>query len=208
MSIDNKSISEIELIPIIEDVLDTKSRGFKLSHTILKEYHSGFFMRRIIYDSEWCRIRFDAYQRRSSPPDMHDLNICYGRLHAPNEDHLITWQGETCRCWHSIGSTHLFFLEELSPSDTHPNLAVFDEARSRMEKESRFWLGDFSPIGWESIIWEHYGIKLFELFDVRRPDLWNRYKKFLEEYYKFRDELFRSKGFSPSVDDPPLWKVC
>jgi hypothetical protein len=34
-----------------------------------------------------------------------------------------------------------------------------------------------------SILWAHYNGKLFELFDLRRPDLWEAYREFLKEYY-------------------------
>jgi len=127
---------------------------------------------------------------------MYDLNIRYGRIHAPDESEKMYWQGEECHCWHSLGSTHLYFLEGLSPSETliHPNLAVFEEAQSSKYDKIRSELGEFFPIHREYVIWEHYGLHLFELFDLRRPDLWDKYKNFLREYY-------RKESLS-------LWKVC
>jgi hypothetical protein len=49
-------------------------------------------------------------------------------------------------------------------------------------------------------IWKTYGQNLFELFDLRRPDLWEQYRKFLKEYYDI-------KGRSPNIH-PPLDQVC
>jgi hypothetical protein len=210
MNIADKNISEIDLIPIIEDLFETKSWNFKLSYSILKEYNReyfrGFFMRRIIFDSEWCRVRFDAYQRRNAYPDMYDVSIRYGRLHAPNESDFQTWQGETCWCWHSIGSSHLFFLEGVSPAEylERPRLPEYGAVIS-----TKYELGDFSPLARESNIWKYYGRRLFELFDLHQPDLWNRYVEYLKEYYRLREEDFRSRGVSPvTTDAPPLWKVC
>lgn len=205
MKIVNKNISEIDFIPIIDDVMETKSWGFKLSYSDLREYHSGLFMRKMIYDSEWCRVQFEVYQRRNIPPDMYESYIWYGRLHAPNEDYFMIWQGEKCRCWHSVGSTHLFFLEGISPDEVikNPKLPIFEAINSDIHE-----LLNFPAIFYESQKWKYYGTRLFELFDLRRPDLWNQYSKYLEEYYKLLDEHFKSKGISPSSDKPPLWMVC
>jgi hypothetical protein len=32
-------------------------------------------------------------------------------------------------------------------------------------------------------IWEQYGMRLFELFDLRRPDLWEQYRTWLRARY-------------------------
>lgn len=192
----NKNFPEINLAPKVEKVIDMKQWGFKLAYSKSSEYSNGYPLHKVIYDSEWCRIQFAAYQRRSSPPDMHDVYVWYGRLHAPDEGEKMTWQGEECRCWHSIGFTHLFFLEGLSPSETlnHPSLAVFEKARSSEYDKIRSELGEFSPIHRESLIWEQYGLRLFELFDLRHTDLWDKYKIFLKEYYQ--------------KSSSSLWKVC
>jgi hypothetical protein len=49
-------------------------------------------------------------------------------------------------------------------------------------------------------IWRHYGKRFFELFDLRQPDLWGKYRQFLKEVYDI-------KGRSPRIK-PPLDKVC
>ena len=36
----------------------------------------------------------------------------------------------------------------------------------------------------QAMIWEHYEQRFFELFDLRRPDLWDDYIGFLKEYEK------------------------
>jgi hypothetical protein len=209
----NKSLSEIDLVSIIEKVIDMNRWTFKLTYSNSREYASGYPMQKVIYDSEWCRVLFAAYQRRSTPPDMHDVYIRYGRLHAPDESEndLMIWQGEKCHCWHSVGSLHLYFIEGFSPSEAlnPPILQVFREARSSAYDKIRSELGEFFPIVREAVIWNHYGLRLFELFDLSRPDLWNKYVKFLEEYYQLQADDYKSKGMSSSeTQSPPLWKVC
>ena len=211
MNIANKNISEIDLIPIIEDLLDTKSWSFKLSYSILREYNReyfrGFLMRRVIFDSKWCRVRFDAYQRRNAYyPDMYDVSIRYGRLHAPNESDYLTWHGDQCWCWHSIGSSHLFFLEKISPAELVERSILPEYGPST---SSKYELGDFSPLAREAQIWKYYGKSLFELFDLRRPDVWHEYVEYLREYERLRQESFKRKGITPLAEKgPPLWKVC
>ena len=49
-------------------------------------------------------------------------------------------------------------------------------------------------------IWQYYGNRLFELFDLRRPDLWQQYREFLKEVYDI-------KGRNPAIK-PAMDKVC
>jgi hypothetical protein len=49
-------------------------------------------------------------------------------------------------------------------------------------------------------IWQYYGKRLFELFDLRQPDLWQEYREFLKEVYDI-------KGRNPAIK-PPMDKVC
>ncbi|MFN8434891.1 MAG: hypothetical protein U0V18_12765 [Anaerolineales bacterium] len=192
----NTNSSEINLASTVEKVIDMNRWGFKLTYSKSSEYANGYLTHKVIYNSEWCRVSFSAYQRKNSPPDMYDLHVRYGRIHAPDESEKMTWHGEECYCWHSTGSTHIYFLEGLSPSETlkHPNLAIFEEAQSSKYDKIRLELGDFSPIHRESVIWEYFGLRLFELFDLRRPDIWDKYKDFLNHYYQ--------------KSSSSLWKVC
>jgi hypothetical protein len=42
----------------------------------------------------------------------------------------------------------------------------------------------------ESLIWEHYGDRLFDVFDLRRPDLWEEYQRFVQEYWAEHERVF------------------
>jgi len=49
-------------------------------------------------------------------------------------------------------------------------------------------------------IWEHYGKRLFELFDLRQPNLWEQYRGFLKEFYDIKGRI--------SFIKPAMDKVC
>jgi len=209
---DNSNEFGVELISRIEEALDTRHWNFKLSYSKLYDI-KGYLLRRIIYDSEWCRIKFQYYQR--TPPESHELHISYGRLHASSEDHLMTWQGEKCYCWHGSGLLHLYFLEELSPAETlerqhgGKRLSVLEEfSKSESSKKLLQESGHMYPLIREAVIWKNYGLHLFELFDLRQPDLWAKYAAYLKEYYKLKAEYAKSKGNTPLSVNPPLYKVC
>jgi len=199
-----------DLMRIIEEELDLRRWKFYLSYTKLSDI-DGVAHRNIIYDSEWCRIRFE-YSRRF-PPDAHQLHIFYGRLHASNDDEIMLWNGEKCYCWHGVGLTHLYFLDGFSPAETL-NSQIIGRLPSVVGKFHE------SDLGWqlrrdrglrynivrESVIWKHYGLRLFELFDLRRPDLWEQYIDYLKEYYRIRDERAGIDG--AALFNPPLYKIC
>src|SRR5688572_32797783 len=70
----------------------------------------------LIYDSEWCRIRFKYSRERPNLSQYDELYVYYGRLHAPNSDYFMVWQEQRCWCWHDILDS-LRFLDGLSPAD-------------------------------------------------------------------------------------------
>jgi len=199
-----------DLMRIIEEEMDLRRWKFYLSHTTLND-SGGITHRKIIYDSEWCRLRF-GYSRRF-PPDDHELYILYGRLHASNEDEIMLWNGEKCYCWHGIGLTHLYFLDGFSPAETlnssingrlPDGIGGFRE--SDLGRQLRREGGPRYGIVRQSVIWKHYGLRLFELFDLRRPDLWEQYTDYLKEYYRIRDEKAGING--DVLFTPPLYKIC
>ena len=158
---------------------------------------------KIIYDSEWCRVNFSwgGMEMFSG----YTINIFYGRLHAPSDDKYMIWNGEKCYCWHDI-STALNFLDGRSPKD----IAGRNYGRPRvMEqfvqsevgqslKDRRFqpeWLARM-----HAAIWDDYGNRLFELFDLRQPELWEKYRNFVKSLYDL-------EGRSPNIK-PPLDSIC
>ncbi len=44
----------------------------------------------------------------------NSISIYYGRLHAPNEETTMIWNGEECHCWHRF-ELALHFLDGRTP---------------------------------------------------------------------------------------------
>ena len=182
-----------EMTRIAQNFLDLDLWGFKESYRSAKTAE-------VIYDSEWCRMNF--IWGGWDPTGGNSINIRYGRLHAPNEKAVMIWNGEECHCWHRV-EYGLHFLDRRAPVDvaklkfSHPITNAFYEENSRQKfyRRQPEWLAQM-----HATIWEHYGKRLFELFDLRRPDLWEQYRHFLKEVY---DIAGRSPAIKPSLD-----KVC
>ncbi len=170
----------------------------------------------IIYNSQWCRVKFYINV------DWHnkDLRICYGRLHASDNEWIMKWNEEDCYCWHDYPTLHLSlkYLSGISPEDayqehlTHKRLPLFQEffdsyppVKNQQDVVER-------QIKFEAAVWENYGISFFELFDLRRPDLWKGFTNFLKRYYGLIDEEmdagFRKKGLTRTPVSIPGYKIC
>jgi hypothetical protein len=195
MNIDNeKNINPIEEINrIAQNYLYLNLWGFKESYRVDKPG-------KLIFDSEWCRL--DIFWDGWDYLEGNMIGIRYGRLHAPNDKVIMAWNNEECHCWHDIDQA-LHFLDGRSPSDTvkmiysHPLTIPFyeDEIQKEFHRRQPEWLAKM-----HTNIWQHYGKGFFELFDLRRPDLWSQYQQFLKEFYDI-------KGRSSAIK-PPLDKVC
>jgi hypothetical protein len=194
-------------IPENEIVKDPIEYILQLAHSILPINKWGFkesyrSSKEIILNSEWCRINFvwsgwDMYGGNT-------ISMYYGRHHAPNDSTRMTWSGAECHCWHRE-ELALHFLDGHTPENaatmisSHPTIQKYRQSElgqslsnTRRQPE---WL-----IHLQVEIWEQYAPELFEVFDLRRPGLWNRYQKFIKEIYDI-------KGRSPNIH-PPLDQVC
>jgi hypothetical protein len=193
-TVDERNVNPIqEMSRVAQSFLDLAAWGFKESYRSVK---SG----NLIYDSEWCRVNFvwAGWDYRGG----NSISIYYGRLHASNENTTVIWNDEECYCWHRFEYA-IHFLDGRAPVDavkmnlSHPIKNPFYEPEFRKKFQGRQpeWLAQM-----HATIWKHYGKRLFELFDLRRPDLWNQYRQFLKEFYDI-------KGRSPIIK-PALDKVC
>lgn len=128
-----------------------------------KETYRSPKPRKLIYDSEWCRISF--VWSGWEPGSGNTMDIFYGRLHAPNDKARMLWNGEECICWHDL--THvLHFLDGSTPAKaaelhySHPITNPF------YEKElGQKYKGQLAHM--YLAIWNHYGQQVFDLFDLR-----------------------------------------
>jgi hypothetical protein len=191
---DERNVDPIqEMIRIAQNSLDLGMWGFKESFRASKPG-------KLIYDSEWCRL--SLIWGGWDPLGGNSISIYYGRLHAPNEETTLIWNGEECHCWHDFDFA-LHFLDERSPADaaklyvSHPLTDPFyqEEFRQKFRRRQPEWLAQMHVT-----IWRHYEKRFFELFDLRQPGLWQQYQKFLREVYDI-------EGRIPEIE-PSLDKVC
>jgi hypothetical protein len=189
------------LVQMIEENLDVKRWGFHLTYKNFARANEIV----VVYNSQWCKINFTFSRQRI--PQHDELSIEYGRLHAPNEEPFMVWEGEKCRCWHNVLDP-LRFLDGLSPNEAAEQVMTLKQLPHvvRDFRESAFGkklLEEYPPksaIVLQSILWKHYNDRLFELFDIRHPKLWNSYRKFIKEYYALL-------GMKASYG-PPYENIC
>lgn len=162
-------------IDYVESNLAPQEWGFRRNALLPKKLT-------VIYDSEYCRVKFVL--RGSDYGPLYASSIYYGRLHAPDDEVYMNWRGESCRCWHrdsEIMMLTLPFLEEMSPEEISLEPAEFWQQREQA-------LGAYPSdeieyqLSLHSRIWERYGEKLFHVFDLRQPDLWEKYAAFSETF--------------------------
>jgi hypothetical protein len=193
-TIDERNIDPVEeMARVVESILLLTSWGF------LESYRSAS-PGKLIYDSRSCRVKlvWEGWDYGGG----NSISIYYGRLHAPNEKTTMIWRGEECHSWHDFDLA-LHFLDERTPvyagklQLTHQLIDPFyeEDFRKKFRRRQPEWLAQM-----HATIWRHYGERFFELFDLRRPDLWEKYRQFLKEVYDI-------KGRSPRIR-PPLDKVC
>ena len=114
----------------------------------------------------------------------------------------MNWNGEECYAWHEF-EYPLHFLDGRSPMDastmefSHPLMNKYyeEEISQEFHRRQPEWL-----MIMHKEVWDHYGKRFFELFDLRRPDLWEQYRGFLKEFYDIKGRIPYIK---PSMD-----KVC
>ena len=186
-------------IQTLEQYLEIKKWGFKQTYAGTALSSSW----RVIYDSEWCRVLFTwNIEDKRDYPISH---VYYGRLHAPSNEYTMMWNNEKCHCWHNIRLV-LYFLDNVSPQDAQANREEKFKLPTAEENFRETSKGDdLSQPEWMArmhlAFWGQYGKNLFELFDLRRSDLWDKYIAFLKEYYELSNIPFMSY-------EPPMHKVC
>lgn len=197
-----------KFLAFLESKMDFSRWEFRLTHSDFSR--NG--VSRAIYDSELCRVDFDLYNERYGP-ENDELHVQYGRLHAPDTEAFIVWNGEKCRCWHYSIFLPVLFLEGFTPEEVAsrkaqegslplpPILAAQEQSEANIELRQTY--PPAAVLAREALIWDHYGVRFFELFDLREADLWDSYRRFVEEYYRLRPRR-QFKGDT----SPPDHKIC
>lgn len=159
----------------MKNYLPFEKWGFKKSTQSAKER---------IFDSEFCRVKFELSSFNYYP--LYETNIYYGRLHAPNDEQYMTWNGEKCLCWHSNIYITLPFIEGVSAhqlaDDSEYEIWHSLVGNLKVDYPHADYLE--YPLRFHAKAWEHYGEKLFSIFDLRNPELWEEYSLYSNEYNK------------------------
>jgi hypothetical protein len=165
--------------------LDYPSNGFK--KTFQSEQRGK---PHIVVDSEWCRVSFRLDIDQFPKDDT--LKIRYRRLHAPYDQSVMKWQGKSCFCWHRVFHA-VYYIDGLSPDEVIENedQGKFPQIINKFLKsqKGKKYLETYYPIfqiASHSLLWAKYGKRLFEIFDLRRPELWDKYSQFIKEYHSSR----------------------
>lgn len=193
-----------KLLPMFNQHLDLARWGFNLTHSGVFPQYLPY----IVYQSEQCKIRFRWVQDR--PYESPTVLMDYGRLHAPEDQEAVLWNGKECRCWHFSG-TLVTFLEERSPVEIessefgmpliiHEFMEQYDRQPSKPAQEYHVQLN--------AHIWTTYGQRIFDLLDVRRPESWEAYRVFLKSYYTHQEEQNAQKGLKRPPLKIPRYEVC
>jgi hypothetical protein len=174
------------LIEKLESVFDFQQWKFQNRYTRVSENALPY----VIYSSEWCKVMFAL-----KGGDMHrpnEMSVYYGRLHAPDDDGPFLLDGEEYRTWHRVNEA-LYFLDGLSRKEASEKRQVRYEFPDLIQQFRNSELGQkVLPGGYQTVvgvarlhlsIWEHYGLRLFELFDLRRPDLWDQFVPFISDFH-------------------------
>jgi len=199
MSIKNELC--VEIAYLAEKYLDLKKWGFQESMRL--EKLDGTSVPSVIYNSDICKVKI-SFNEWNPPHQSKDytVDVYYGRLNAPNDKNVFTNNNEKCYCWHGVIKA-LHFLDSRTPEYTVKNLFSHDLVREYSKSLSSETLPYKLP-EWEirkhAYVWEQYAPRLFELFDSRRTDLWEKYRLFLKGLYDI-------KGRNPNIV-PPMDSVC
>ncbi len=189
-----------ELLGLINKNVDLKMWGFVQTYSRIVA--DTFPL--IIYDNQWCRVRFEYNWVDYAGLSIfkREAKIRYGRLHATNDGGYILGPNEKKAIgWHALRYYVINFLDNLSPQEVVDGKGRDPRVINKFERTGLAWvLPEESRIGGTIVelrlhnrIWEYYGQKLFDVFDLRNPELWIKYVQFHNEIKRLRYEAWKAK---------------
>ncbi len=191
---DEKNIDPIqEMLRLLNNCSNLKRWNFQENFRSLEK-------KILIFNSEFCRIKlvWGGWDYNGG----NSISVFYGRSHAPNEGAKMNWYGEECYAWHEFENV-LHFLDGRLPAEVAKKRSPSsltekyyeEEFRKKFHRRQPEWLMQM-----HDEVWGHYGVKFFEVFDLRKPDIWGKYQVFLKDVFDIRG---RPSFIKPSGD-----KVC
>jgi len=183
-------------LALLEQHLDFKKWGFEMS------YISPADEPVIIFDSQWCRVKFQLEKEIDRHETTEILSVSYGRLHAPNIGYLMDWSGEDHWCWHGRPRIMdlLHFLDGKSPEylvekNIYQLMGEIKYMQSPEAKKAEGMSFVEKRVIREAALWSYYGENLFRLFDLNNPEQWEKCTLFLKEYYSIENSYSHNKAF-------------
>jgi hypothetical protein len=144
----------------------------------------------LVYQSPLCRVRFGYARGRFAAREAklgqgveEEAFYEYGRLHAPDSEDALTIDGKKNVAWH-YPPLLLNYLECRDGRASLDEVAAAPQlpfAKDRIRQEAQARGPSTWPETWASriaVTWDLYGEHLFEVLDVRRPELWEGYRTF------------------------------
>lgn len=196
------------LATLISEKLEMDRWGFKESYRSDLYPNDPF----LIYDNPFCRVKFLYRIERYRCED--GLRILYGRKIASNNESIIEWNGEKCWCWHTGKFLPICFLDGYSPQEAinsnWPMPVLADYVNSDQGKSLYKTNTPQYRINECSLIWQTYAPRLFELFDINNPTLWEKYYLFNKEYWRlwYEESEYRKNNFDENSKTPTHDKIC
>ncbi len=172
-----------KVLHAIDKLLKPRKYGFRASATVPKN------ITLLVYESGKCKVKFSYFRDRPYISEPLELRVSYGRLHAPYNQDVVDWDHRKCYCWHSLEvSPFLSFLDGLSPIEAMQlkwpaSLNEFFES-----SKGKKWTPVEFVVSRHAFIWERYNQRLFDLFDLRNPEQWEKYAIFIKEYDRIGNE--------------------
>lgn len=193
-----------QFLELIKKNLDLEKWGFAQVYSSISERNTLPFV--IVHDSHHSRIKFiyDAVDYGGVQHNFRELGIVYSRLHHKNTIENIYPNTINVIYEHSIFRYILNFLDDLSPQEVlegkgkEPRVIYeFETSGASWVLSNEYKFAEVSKViktlRMHNKIWEYYGESLFELFDLKNSELWEKYVSFYNEIRRLQYETWREK---------------
>jgi hypothetical protein len=188
-----------DLLNLIDQNIDLKRWGFVQSYSRINIDRFPF----VIYDSQSCRVKIHYKPADYGNYSEREASVWYGRLHMMNDGEYVTVNEKDVVYWHRLRFNYyvLNFLDGLSPQDVIEGKGQEPRVVYQFETSSLGWVlpeenlvaRALKELRLHNKIWEYYGQRLFDVFDLRNPALWEKYVQFHNEIKRLQYEIWKAK---------------
>jgi hypothetical protein len=132
------------------------------------------------------------------------ISIYIGRLHAPDNELTIDWEGKQCYCWHRVEPA-LHFIDgdevDIVAEEIYSHQLMTEYKNSELGKSltgkrmQPEWL-----LNMHALILENYAEKLFSLYDMENEKVWRLFQEYVKKVYDIRGRIDHI--------EPPQGQIC